>query len=177
MVMLFFNENTGDVKIVGYCDGWEALREKRKLEKEGYKMVAKESGKYFDFEYVVYKCEKHNKHEIYYLKHDKKSPPSKWMLFLLETIRVLSNCEFIKEFENIDYDCYSYFPLSLQNFKKFETFIRKLKEKGKIQLIKLVIRYGKDFPKQIRNAIENIENISIEDFEIELMREIIRKNV
>ena len=68
MVMLFLNENTGDVEIVGYCDGWKASVLKRKLKKEGYKMIDKASGKYFKFEYVVYKCEKHNKYEIYYFK-------------------------------------------------------------------------------------------------------------
>jgi hypothetical protein len=177
MVMLFFNENTGDAKVVGYCDGWKASSKKRELEKSGYKMVAKGSGKYFEFEYVVYKCEKHNKYEIYYFIHDKKYPPPKWMLFLLKTIEVLSNCELIREFGDIDYYSYSYFPLALQEFQKFGTFIQKLKEKGKIHLIKLVIKHGKDFPKLIRNAIENVENISIEDFEVEFVRKIIKKNL
>jgi hypothetical protein len=158
MVMLFFNKNDCSVKVVGYCEGGEAVSKKAKLLRNGYTLIDKSDGRYNYYKYATYKCNKHNEYEIYYFKVNKDSGATKYMLNALRIVDVVNNCEIM---EKAKISCLSYVDID-----KLIKILEKLNDEDKEALLKNL-----DL-KEVRKLIENF-NDDIENFKKEFVKAVV----
>jgi hypothetical protein len=126
-----FNEKSGEVKLLSRI----AIKQKLLLENNGFKVL--DNLEYEKPLYVVYKCEKCNKFEIFYkkipcldFKHHSNHTPKR-ILFKFKLVEVLSNCELVNYLHSFDY-----LP---KNRELFIRFISELKNKKEYELIKLIL--------------------------------------
>ena len=150
MVMLMFNEKTGKIKKVGYCDGWEAKKTKAQLEKEGYKLIAKADGRFYSFASVSYFCKSCNKYEYYYEKYGVHGGLAKYKDFKLTLIEIISDCRYLNLIERISDSQLSTLRIDCFNFEYFVKTI--LKFKSTEFLLNLLINMNKKIKKLIEES-------------------------
>jgi len=150
MVMLMFNEKTGKIKKVGYCDGWEAKKTKAQLEKEGYKLIAKADGRFYSFASVSYFCKSCNKYEYYYEKYGVHGGLAKYKDFKLTLIEIISDCKYLNLIERIN--DYRLTTLKLSSIKFLDFVKTILKFESAEFLLNLLINMNKKIKKLIEES-------------------------
>jgi len=134
MVQLFFRESDGAVEKVGFCEGSDAMRRKAELVRQGFKPVAKASGKHYDFRYTVYRCRTHGKNEIYCVTVPRKIGTAWYKEVQLKLMDILRDCRFEAAVSKCTHE--------LRGDESREIFIeavRKLFERGHEDVINILL--------------------------------------
>ena len=150
MVMLLFNPQTGDIKEVGYCEGWEARKMKARLEKQGYKVVAKEDGRFASFIYTSYFCKTCNKYECDYETYGFPAGVSKYKELRLILVKTISDCKYKSLIYRIPDGHLSTLRV---DYLAFENFVKKMLTFESAEfLLNLLINMNRKIKKLIRES-------------------------
>ena len=150
MVMLMFNEETGDIQEVGYCSGWKARMIKSKLLKQGYKVIDRVDGRFKSFVYTTYFCKTCNKYEYYYYDYTFSHGVAKYKDFKLTLIEIISDCKYLNLIERIN--DYRLTTLKLSSIKFLDFVKTILKFESAEFLLNLLINMNKKIKKLIEES-------------------------